>query len=68
MAFTRIALLFIYVLIFCNYSAVEVPIAVLGAENDHASPPALVKQFEEILSAKPEVGRCLPFRFVYIIS
>ncbi|XP_044486882.1 endo-1,3;1,4-beta-D-glucanase-like [Mangifera indica] len=38
-----------------DIKVVEVPIAVLGAEIDHSSPPALVKQFEEILSAKPEV-------------
>ncbi|ONK62866.1 uncharacterized protein A4U43_C07F8950 [Asparagus officinalis] len=30
-------------------------IAVLGAEVDHISPPELLKQFEEILSAKKEV-------------
>ncbi|GAA0142117.1 hydrolase [Lithospermum erythrorhizon] len=33
----------------------KTPIAVLGAEIDHISPPALLKQFEEILSSKPEV-------------
>ncbi|KAF2311066.1 hypothetical protein GH714_019337 [Hevea brasiliensis] len=37
--------------------AVEVPIAILGAENDHLSPPALLKQYEEVLAAKPEVDR-----------
>ncbi|CAN6918345.1 unnamed protein product [Brassica oleracea] len=35
---------------------VKVPIAILGAENDFLTPPALVKQFEEILASKPEVG------------
>lgn len=30
-------------------------IAVLGAEVDNVSPPELVKQFEEVLSTKPEV-------------
>lgn len=35
----------------------KAPIAVLGAENDNISPPALLKQFEEILASKPEV-RC----------
>ncbi|KAL3531375.1 hypothetical protein ACH5RR_010697 [Cinchona calisaya] len=31
------------------------PIAILGAETDHSSPPELLKQFEEILKSKPEV-------------
>ncbi|KAJ4969450.1 hypothetical protein NE237_016151 [Protea cynaroides] len=34
---------------------VKVPIAVLGAEFDKISPPELLKQFEPILSSKPEV-------------
>ncbi|MCD7470192.1 hypothetical protein HAX54_009872 [Datura stramonium] len=34
---------------------VKAPIAILGAEIDKLSPPELVKQFEEILSSKPEV-------------
>ncbi|OAY55866.1 endo-1,3;1,4-beta-D-glucanase [Manihot esculenta] len=34
---------------------VKVPISILAAENDQISPPALVKQFEEILTAKAEV-------------
>ncbi|CAN0892632.1 unnamed protein product [Linum grandiflorum] len=34
---------------------VKVPIAVLGAEVDKLSPPELLKQFEEVLSTKPEV-------------
>ncbi|XWS09047.1 hypothetical protein CRYUN_Cryun40dG0052100 [Craigia yunnanensis] len=38
-----------------DIKSVKVPIAILGAEIDHMSPPALLKQFEEILSAKPEV-------------
>lgn len=45
----------------CDYSAVKVPIAILGAEIDQLSPPALVKEFEEILTTKPEVGRCFVF-------
>ncbi|KAH0738660.1 hypothetical protein KY290_037365 [Solanum tuberosum] len=36
---------------------VKAPIAILGAEIDQLSPPELVKQFEEILSSKPEVDR-----------
>ncbi|KAF9618364.1 hypothetical protein IFM89_000999 [Coptis chinensis] len=36
---------------------VNAPIAVLGAEIDQMSPPELVKQFDEVLSAKPEVDR-----------
>ncbi|GAB2210291.1 hypothetical protein Droror1_Dr00015554 [Drosera rotundifolia] len=35
--------------------AVKAPIAILGAEIDQISPPALLKQFEEILDARPEV-------------
>ncbi|OMO55081.1 Dienelactone hydrolase [Corchorus capsularis] len=38
-----------------DIKAVKVPIAILGAEIDQMSPPELVKQFDEILSAKPEV-------------
>ncbi|CAN6871896.1 unnamed protein product [Brassica oleracea var. botrytis] len=34
----------------------KVPIAILGAEIDQVSPPALLKQFEEILASKPEVN------------
>ncbi|XP_010512634.1 PREDICTED: endo-1,3;1,4-beta-D-glucanase isoform X2 [Camelina sativa] len=34
---------------------VKAPIAILGAEIDKLSPPALVKQFEEILASKPEI-------------
>ncbi|XP_050236104.1 endo-1,3;1,4-beta-D-glucanase-like [Mercurialis annua] len=34
----------------------KAPIAVLGAENDHLSPPSLLKQFEEVLSAKTEIN------------
>ncbi|XP_043722474.1 endo-1,3;1,4-beta-D-glucanase-like [Telopea speciosissima] len=34
---------------------VKVPIAILGAEIDETTPPVLVKQFEQILSFKPEV-------------
>ena len=34
---------------------VKCPIAILGAEHDHLSPPALVKQFEGILAAKSGV-------------
>lgn len=41
----------------CNFSGVEVPVAVLGAEIDQLSPPSLLKQFEEVISAKSEVIR-----------
>ncbi|KAL5697501.1 carboxymethylenebutenolidase [Ranunculus cassubicifolius] len=34
---------------------VKTPISILGAEIDRLSPPELVKQFEEVLSAKPDV-------------
>ncbi|GLT47496.1 hypothetical protein SLA2020_211910 [Shorea laevis] len=38
-----------------DIKGVKAPIAVLGAEIDQMSPPALLKQFEEVLNAKPEV-------------
>ncbi|XP_024024561.1 endo-1,3;1,4-beta-D-glucanase [Morus notabilis] len=38
-----------------DITGVNVPIAILGAEIDDYSPPALLKQFEAILIAKPEV-------------
>lgn len=34
---------------------VKAPIAILAAEIDKISPPELIKQFEGILSSKPEV-------------
>jgi hypothetical protein len=36
---------------------VKVHIAILGAEIDHISLLALLKQFEEVLTTKFEVGR-----------
>ncbi|KAL8524797.1 hypothetical protein ACS0TY_014420 [Phlomoides rotata] len=38
-----------------DVQGVKVPLSILGAEVDHTSPPELVKQFEDILTAKPEV-------------
>ena len=38
-----------------DIKAVNAPIAILGAEVDQMSPPELIKQFEEVLTAKPEV-------------
>ncbi|XP_059434886.1 endo-1,3;1,4-beta-D-glucanase-like [Corylus avellana] len=38
-----------------DIKGVKAHIAVLGAEHDHLSPPALLKQFEEVLTAKSEV-------------
>ncbi|KAI9196697.1 hypothetical protein LWI28_026189 [Acer negundo] len=38
-----------------DIKGVEVPIAVLGAEIDHMSPPSLLKQFEEVITANSEV-------------
>lgn len=40
---------------FCILSAIKVPLAVLGAETDHVSPPALLLQYEEVLKTRPEV-------------
>ncbi|PSS14638.1 Endo-1,3 like [Actinidia chinensis var. chinensis] len=34
---------------------VKAPLAVLGAETDRISPPELLKQFEEVLSVRPEI-------------
>ncbi|XP_048136184.1 endo-1,3;1,4-beta-D-glucanase-like [Rhodamnia argentea] len=38
-----------------DIKGVKVPIAVLGAEVDETAPPELLRQFEEVLAAKPEV-------------
>ncbi|XP_050236105.1 endo-1,3;1,4-beta-D-glucanase-like [Mercurialis annua] len=35
---------------------IKAPIAVLGAEYDQVAPPALLKQFEEVLSARSEIN------------
>ncbi|XP_020103294.1 endo-1,3;1,4-beta-D-glucanase-like [Ananas comosus] len=37
-----------------DFKEVKCPIAILGAESDHLSPPELVKQFGEVLSARAE--------------
>ncbi|CAI0560080.1 unnamed protein product [Linum tenue] len=39
---------------FC-WGEVKIPLAILGAEIDQMSPPALLKPFEAILAAKPGV-------------
>uniref|UniRef100_A0A5B6ZYQ9 Dienelactone hydrolase domain-containing protein n=1 Tax=Davidia involucrata TaxID=16924 RepID=A0A5B6ZYQ9_DAVIN len=38
-----------------DIQGVKVPISILGAEIDKMSPPELLKQFEGVLNAKPEV-------------
>ncbi|CAN6548088.1 unnamed protein product [Malus baccata var. baccata] len=38
-----------------DFKEVKVPISILGAEIDQMCPPEVVKQFEEVLTAKPEV-------------
>ncbi|KAH0633687.1 hypothetical protein KY289_036648 [Solanum tuberosum] len=38
-----------------DFKEVNAPIAILGAEIDHLTPPELIMQFKEILSSKPEV-------------
>ncbi|KAL3356206.1 hypothetical protein AABB24_017074 [Solanum stoloniferum] len=40
-----------------DFKEVKAPIAILAAEIDKISPPELIKQFEEILSSKPEVDK-----------
>jgi hypothetical protein len=52
--------------IIISLSGVKVHIGVLGVEFDHLSPPALLKQFEEVLIAKSEVERLNIF-FLYSI-
>ncbi|KAL0434492.1 UNVERIFIED_CONTAM: 1,4-beta-D-glucanase [Sesamum latifolium] len=38
-----------------DIQGVKVPLSILGAEHDQSSPPELVRQFETVLNAKPEV-------------
>lgn len=38
-----------------DFKEFKVPISILGAETDQMSPPALLKQFEELLASKSEV-------------
>ncbi|KAG5587015.1 hypothetical protein H5410_047449 [Solanum commersonii] len=38
-----------------DFEEVKAPIAILGAEIDHLTPPELIMQFKEFLSSKPEV-------------
>ncbi|KAJ1427229.1 Dienelactone hydrolase [Sesbania bispinosa] len=38
-----------------DIKGVDIPIAILGAELDKISPPELLKQFEQVLTAKPGV-------------
>ena len=45
-----------FTFVFTLLSETTAHIAVLGAEIDRVSPPELLKQFEEILSVKPEVN------------
>ncbi|PRQ38866.1 putative alpha/Beta hydrolase [Rosa chinensis] len=47
-----------------DIKAVKVPISILGAEIDRSSPPELVKQFEEALTAKSEVK----YPFIKVIT
>ena len=42
-----------------TFTGLKVPVAILGAETDHISPPEVVKKFSEILSSKPEVPNSL---------
>lgn len=49
------------------FTATNCHIAVLGAEVDNVSPPELVKQFEEVLSTKPEVKKNSFVLFIIIL-
>jgi len=53
---------------YCSYSGVDIPFSILGAEIDRLSPPELVKQFEEILSAKSAVRLIFSFVCGYLPS
>ena len=49
-------------------SGVKVPIAILGAELDQFTSPELLKQFEEVLDAKSEVGKSNPCLFFFSLG
>lgn len=53
---------------YSSYSAVDIPYSILGAEIDRLSPPELVRQFEEILSAKSAVRLIFTFICGYLPS
>ncbi|XP_013458182.2 endo-1,3;1,4-beta-D-glucanase isoform X1 [Medicago truncatula] len=38
-----------------DINGVNIPIAILGAENDQVTPPEVIKQFEQVLAANSEV-------------
>lgn len=38
-----------------DFRVIKAPIAILGAEFDHITPPNLIEQYEAILSARPEI-------------
>lgn len=38
-----------------DINGVNIPIAILGAELDPITPPEVIKQFEQVLAAKPDV-------------
>ncbi|GLJ30977.1 hypothetical protein SUGI_0618470 [Cryptomeria japonica] len=38
-----------------DFKVTKAPIAILGAEFDHITPPEIIEQYEAILSARPEV-------------
>ena len=47
-------------------TGVNVPIEILAAEIDEITPPALVKQFQEILAARVHEVRKGLYLFIYI--
>ncbi|KAK8623673.1 hypothetical protein V6N13_065036 [Hibiscus sabdariffa] len=50
-----------------DIKSVKVPIAILGAEDDHMSPPELIEQFDEILKASEVRGPNAWFHIIFCL-